>query len=873
MPLGPYTFIEIPMIGRTISHYKILEHLGGGGMGVVYKAEDTHLKRTVALKFLPAAFSLDPDAKARFKNEAEAASSLDHPNICNVHDIDETADGQIFICMACYEGQTLKKRIEEGPLPLSDAIDIALQVARGLQAAHEAGMVHRDVKPANIMVTAKGEAKILDFGVAKLAGRAVLTKTGSTVGTAAYASPEQARGEEVDRRSDIFSLGVVLYEMITGHRPFRGEHEAAITYSLMNETPEPLAKYKADVPQELQRVIDKSLGKQREDRYQHIDEMLVDLRNAQQESPSATESKGRKRSLPLLIGAGIAFVALLVMAYIFLIPKPARPPDRSVAVLPFQNLSAGGPHAYFAAGLHDELLTQLSKVGALKVISRTSVMGYEGTKTPLRQIAQELGVGRVVEGSVQVVGDRLRVNVQLIDAATDAHLWAERYDRTLDDAFAIQSEVAERIVAAVGGALTNTEQSSLTAAPTASAEAYRLYMQGREYSLRPGYLRKDVEFAQQFYEQALILDPSFALAHAALSQVHGKMYWYRFDPSSARAARQREEAEAALRLAPDLPQVHIAMGVVYYYRRDWQRALHEYEIALKDLPNDAGLWASIGYVNRRMGNWEKVFEAFEKATELNPRDADLFCDLGSTTFRLVRRYADAVRGYDRALVLAPNLYWVAVRKGWTYVLWHGEFDTLRAVLRQFPSDPEQRVAEVNALRAELLLWERNPDGLLLVLQNERGVVFDGQHFFLPVALYAAWAHRLRGDQAAERSAFQLSRVLLDSVVKELPDDWRVHAARGLTQAGLGRRAEALAEARWLEQSEVYRVDHLERGWGVAEDHAQILAQTGDAEGAMDEIERLLAEPSHVTIHTLRLDPLWDPIRGNVRFQALLAKYQ
>ena len=862
------------MVGTTISHYKILERLGGGGMGVVYKAEDAHLKRIVALKFLPAALSLDPDAKARFRREAEAASALDHPNICTVYDVDETPDGQIFISMAYYQGETLKKKIEHGPLPLADAIDIALQVARGLQAAHEARIVHRDVKPANIMVPANGEAKVLDFGLAKLAGQAILTKTGSTVGTVAYMSPEQARGEEVDRRSDIFSLGVVLYEMITGHRPFKGEHEAAIIYSLMNEPPEPLARYKADVPNELQRVIDKSLAKDRVDRYQHIDEMLVDLQKAQQETPARAKAKPKARKLPLLIGVGSAVVALAILACIFLLPKPGPPADKSIAVLPFQNLSVEGPHTYFAAGLHDELLTQLSKVRALKVISRTSVMGYEGTKTPLRQIARELGVGSVVEGSVQVVGDRLRVTVQLIDAATDEHLWADRYDRTLDDAFAIQSEVAQRIVAAVGGVLTSAEKARLTAVPTANPEAYRLYMQGREYWMRPGYLRQNIEIAQHLFEQALALDTDFALAHAALSEAYGWMYWSRYDPSAARADRQREEAEAALRLTPDLPQGHMAMGLVHYWgRRDFQRALDEFGVALKNLPNDAGLWAQIGYVNRRLGNWDKVFEAFEKATQLNPRDANLFSEVGGQSYNYVHHYADAVSAFDRALILAPELHSAAIRRGMTFVRWHGQLDTLRLALSRTPNDSElvRMGDDLRQIRASLLLWERNADGLLLLLQNARVAVFDNQLSFLPAALYSAWAHRLHGNYPAARAAFESSQLLLDSAIKELPGDWRVHVARGLTLAGLDRREEALREAHWLQGSEVYRSDCIDGGY-MAEDRAWILAQGGDTGGALDEIERLLAGASMISVHTLRLDPLWDPIRDHPRFKALLTKY-
>ena len=542
-------------------------------------------------------------------------------------------------------------------------------------------------------------------------------------------------------------------------------------------------------------------------------------------------------------------------------------------MLPFQNLSTEGPHSYFAAGLHDELLTQLSKVAALTVISRTSVMGYEGTKTPLRQIARELGVGRVVEGSVQVVGDRLRVNVQLIDVATQAHLWAEHYDRSLDDAFAIQSEVAQRIVSAVGGVLSRAEQGRITEAPTANAEAYRLYMQGREYHIRPGSVQPNLEIAQRLYEQALALDSSFALAHAALSEVHGAMYWFRYDPSPARIVRQREEAEVALGLAPDLPQAHIAFGLVHYrVHLDWQRALDEFETALRSLPNDADVWRRIGYVHRRLGNWDKVFEVFAKATQLNPRDADLYRDLGGSSFRFVRRYADAVSAYDRALTLAPDLWLAAVQRGKTYVCWHGQIDTLREVLHRIPGGVELAgKGGVHVLRSELLLWERSAERLLPMLQNAHVSVFVDDNSFLPASLYAAWAHRLGGDPPAARAAFEQSWTILDSAMKELPDDERVHTAMGLTLAGLGRWKEAIHEARWLKESKPYREDKFDRE-RMAENRARILAQAGDADGALDEIERLLAGPSWLTVHVLRLDPLWDPIRDHPRFKALLRNY-
>ena len=550
-------------------------------------------------------------------------------------------------------------------------------------------------------------------------------------------------------------------------------------------------------------------------------------------------------------------------------------PRTAIAVLPFQNLSADGPYAYFAGGLHDELLTQLAKVAALKVISRTSVMGYAGTNLPpLRQIASELGVGSVVEGSVQVMGDRLRVNVQLIDATTDEHLWAESYDRTLDDAFAIQSDVAQRVVAAVGATLGGSEQQRLAEAPTANAEAYRLYLQGQEYYWRPGYQRQDWDIAQQLYEHALVLDSTFALAHAELSQVHGSMWFFRHDTSPERLARQREEAETALRLAPELPEAHIAMGRVHYVgHSDWQAALDEYGIALQALPNDAVLWTRIGYAHRRMGNWDEVDAAYEKVTQLDPRNADLIYDLGGNTYRLRRRYAEAVRAFDRALTLAPDLHDAAVNKGLVYLDWKGELDTLRAVLDQLP--PDAAVGEggtARAQRVQLLLLERKPDSLLAVLGSARDAVFEGQLAFLPTSLYAAWAHELRGDDVAAQAAFDSARLLLDSVLVALPDDWRVHASRGLALAGLGRRQEALREARWLEQSVVYREDAFD-GRIVAERRARILAQAGEADAALDELEQLLAGPGWLSVHVLRLDPRWDPLRDHPRFQALLEQYR
>ncbi len=606
------------MRGQTISHYKILEELGEGGMGVVYKAEDTRLNRIVALKFLPPDLARNEEAKTRFIHEAQAASALDHPNICDIHDIGETDDGQIFICMACYEGETLKKKIERGPLPLHDAIEIGLQVAHGLQAAHEARMVHRDIKPANIMVTAKGEAKILDFGLAKLAGQTILTKAGSTVGTAAYASPEQAQGEEVDRRSDIFSFGVVLYEMITGRRPFRGEHEAAITYSLMNETPEPLARYKANIPDRLQRVIDKSLAKDRADRYQHIDEMLVDLRQTQQDSPSAARLKRKTRKLPLLIGAGIAFAALAILVCFLLPPKPAPTVEQSVAVIPFVDMSPQKDQDYFCDGMTEELINRLSKVQDLRVPARTSAFTFKGKTEDVREIGGKLNVRTVLEGSVRKAGNDLRITAQLINVADGYHLWSETYDRELKDVFAIQDEISGAIVKALKLKLTSQEIERISEHPIDNVTAYDLYLKAVRQAYR--YDEKSLDSAFVHLQRGIDIMGDNALLYSGMAYV----YWQYVNMGIGQKdyfARAEDYAQKALAMKPDLPSALVMLGELSAFQ-DYPTNLHDkfryYKKALIFDPNNTRALAALAATYQTVGKPSEASALLKKLKRVDP---------------------------------------------------------------------------------------------------------------------------------------------------------------------------------------------------------------------------------------------------------------
>ena len=479
-------------------------------------------------------------------------------------------------------------------------------------------------------------------------------------------------------------------------------------------------------------------------------------------------------------------------------------PRTSVAVLPFRNLSGDSSYAYFAGGLHDELLTQLAKVASLRVVGRTSVRGYEETSKPLRQIGQELGVGSIVEASVQVIGNRLRVTVQLLDPVSQADLWTESYDRTLDDAFAVQSDIAQRIVTAVGATLTSAEAGAIAAAPTRNAAAYDFYLQGAAYDRRPGFLRENLLIAQQLYERALALDSSFALAHAATSYVHSAMYILRYDGSSTRLELARREAEIALRLAPGMPQGHLAVGIDRYVRSDYRKALDEFNLGLRGAPNDVELLTWMGRAQRSLGDWDSALVAFEHAEKLDPRDADLFQTIGDT-YHFLRRYREAIDAYRHELVFAPDLVEPRLSIAWSYVLWKGNLDTLRGVLQNLPlsGDPGGGGDPIGEQRLVLLMWERRPDSLLSLLRVVLPVADTSARVSSSRAFWAAQAHTLRGDTAAARAAYASSAALLDGLERSHPEDAQVRFRRGLALAALGRRSDARREVQWLERSDLH----------------------------------------------------------------------
>ena len=574
--------------GTTFAdRYRIIEELGRGGMGIVYKAGDTKLKRTVALKFLPSELTHIPEFKERFMREAQAAAALDHPNICTVHELDE-AEEKTFISMAYIEGQSLKKKIESGPLELDEAVRIAFQVAEGLREAHKKGVVHRDIKSANIMVDERDQAKIMDFGLARVAGGTLVTKEGMTMGTIAYMSPEQARGEEVDHRTDIWSFGVVMYEMFSGQLPFRGEHDQAVVYSILNEHPKPITDLNSDIPLTIEQVVGKALEKDRDKRYQQIDELMEDLRSiAKGIVPEEIRVRLRKAKLirkkRAILYTGIAGTLIIITVLALTLFTGHAEAIDSIAILPLENRSGDPEQEYFVEGMHEALITELSKIRALKVIARPSVMRYKDSDKPLPEIAKELNVRGIVAGSALQDGEKVRITVQLIEAESERNLWAEKYDKDYQDILALQGEVALDIAQEIKIALTPEEQERLASRRAVNAEAHKAYLRGQYYCNK--WTREGLTRSIEYFQQAIEIDPSYALSYAGLSQAYNLLTFFSETEPNKAFPKAKAAAKKALEIDESLAEAHLTLA--------WEQAVHEWD-------------------------WEGAERAFKRALELNP---------------------------------------------------------------------------------------------------------------------------------------------------------------------------------------------------------------------------------------------------------------
>ena len=577
------------MIGETILHYKILEKLGEGGMGVVYKAEDTKLKREVAIKFLPHHISANEEERQRFEIEAQAAASLNHPNISTIYSI-EDYDKQAFIVMEFIDGKELKSIVEmhrDASLPISDVINYAMQIAEGLKAAHKKGIVHRDIKSSNIMINEEGKIKIMDFGLAKV-GNANITKIGLTIGTAAYMSPEQARSENVDHRTDIWSLGVILYEMLTGKLPYAGDFEQAIIYSILNEEPESVLKIRNEIPLKLEQILFKTLNKEKEKRYQSADDFLKDIKE---------------------IGSNKANL---------------KEEEKTIAVIPFENISPDKETDYFADGLAEELIINLSRIKDVNIIARTNSMRYKGSNKDISTIGRELGVRYILTGSVRKFKDDLRISVQMIEVNKGMQLWGETYKGKLADIFDIQETVSKEIVEAMMLKLTPVEKVELTKRPTLNAEAFDCYLRGRNFLLNR--TKNNLDFAILLFEKAVELDSRFAAAYAGLGEAYAMIY-RDFDRRESLLDKALEVSLKALMYDSTLSEAYATIGLAYYGKGSIEEGTKTVRKAIELDPNNYNALWILSRIQHTVGNEQEAIESLERAVELNPEFYEALDDL------------------------------------------------------------------------------------------------------------------------------------------------------------------------------------------------------------------------------------------------------
>ena len=590
------------MIGHIISHYKIIEKLGEGGMGIIYKAEDVKLKRIVALKVLPESFTRDEESKRRFIYEAQHASSLQHNNICTIHEIDETEHGQFFIAMDYYEGETLKSKISKGLLTIDEIINITKQIGEGLRTAHEKGIIHRDIKPANIFITKEGIVKILDFGLAKKIDTTQFTGKGSKFGTTNYMSPEQIKGEKVDHRTDIWSLGVLLYEMLTGKPPFHADYEQTIVYLILNQEPEDVRDYRKDVPEKLLSILEKSMAKYLNDRYDDLTTMLEDL--------GTVTTKGEIESSE------------------FELPVPKA--SNSIAVLPFINLSTDPEQELFCDGLTEELISTLSRIRDLKVVARTSAYAFKGGSYDVRNVGRRLNVRTILEGSVRKSEDKLRITAQLINVMDGYHLWSERYDRELKDVFDLQEEISLKIVDVLKIKLLENEKEKLIKRYTDNIEAYNLYLQGAAFFNNLNL--KIVNNSIGYFNKALEKDPNYALAYFGLGAAYFAMMWFGIKSTKEALPLMKKYIKKTLELDENLwGGYHILAlyKVCFEFKHD--DASSAYRRALELNPNDTLTLTNFGMHNITSGKFDYAKKLTDRALTIDPL---------SDFAELVGQYAD-----------------------------------------------------------------------------------------------------------------------------------------------------------------------------------------------------------------------------------------
>ncbi len=824
--------IEQKMIGKTISHYRIVEKLGAGGMGVVYKALDTNLKREVAIKFLPDHVAANDEKRNRFKLEAQAAAALNHPNIATIYNI-ESHDDQLFIVMEFIRGQELKEHIlGNQPLTVEQVFNYARQIAAGLDAAHKKGVIHRDIKSSNIMITEDGQVKIMDFGLAKIRGETKTTNAGAIMGTVAYMSPEQARGKTVDHKADIWGFGVVLYEMCSRNLPFPGDYEQAVIYALLNEAPQPLES--KELPAALKNIINSALQKDPGQRQESFSEILRELNVKESETSSARQGMPKRQLAENKLirkavwGIGVVVLAAAVFLGTELFSPHAVPSDRkSIAVLPFDNLSENKENLYFSDGVTEDILTHLSQISDLRVISRTSSMRYRNTRKSIRQIGKELNVATILEGSVRRDKNKVRIVAQLIDANTDEHLWAKTYDRELNDIFEIQTDVSRQIAAALKTELSPVEEKRLIHTSTDNLNAYDYYLKGREYYRQ--YETAANEQAIVLFRKAIDLDPDYTLAYAGLADAYNQRV-YRFGFGDAWLDSSEAQVKKALKLDPESAEAYKARGLQLEARRKFRGALDAHLKALQYNPTYS--MPNTGYTYLRLGKLDKAHAFLKQAWRINPTFAMASSDMGDVNV-LLKKYNQAEEWYRRAEEMQPDFY-----EGQIF------FANLDLLRRRFNAGLDKALA------------------ILEVDENHMDAIWT-----------AGFAELLMGNAAQARQYFE----------KHIAQDISISAA-GHFAASTSSSFAFLGYIELLNSNSSKAENLLRQGLAIVNKHlangsedawryyeiAAIKAVQQDEDTAYDALRKAVEYGWRVTDRA-RIDPLLQSLHTNKRFSDLLGK--
>ncbi|HJW37278.1 MAG TPA: protein kinase [Candidatus Udaeobacter sp.] len=860
--------------------------LGAGTMAITYRARDTVLNSDVALKVIDRKVAKMPGVRSRFLREARAAAQIHHPNVARVSHYGEQ-DGECFYVMELVEGETLEAKVRrEGPMPLTLALEVIEQAARALAGAEKCGVVHRDIKPSNIMLESDpaGDApivKVIDYGIAKILNPEVergaeQTQTGF-IGTPAFASPEQFAPSEqtkLDTRSDIYSLGVTFWYLLSGRVPFVGRTLREVAAKQAEELP--LAQLKnAHVPARVIALLQSMLAVDPAKRPPTARELLSAIHRCY--TKFSTEARARKRRAAFAV-AGVALIvaAISAGAWLYQRAQSLAAMERSIAVLPFENRSEDQANAYFAEGIQDEILTRLSKIGDLKVISRTSTQHYKSAPENLAEIGKQLGVAHILEGSVQRSGDGVRVNVQLIKAANDSHLWGDTFDRKLIDIFSVESEVAKSIAEQLRVKLTGQEEQVIAAKPTDNVEAYAAYLRGLAYTLKAGTTTANQLGAQKYLREAVRLDPKFALAWALLSHIDASGYITQtLQPTVALREEARQAAETALTLQPNLGEALLAKGHYHYAcLKDYDTAVRYFEQARQFLPNSSQIPQSLARVARRRGQWDRIELYLNEAERLDPRDVRLLAVHGSCN-GFQRRFPEALRKLDQVLNITPDDVDIIALKA-NIAQAEGDLPRASALLAPLHPAPDDTSALEQQVYQAIL--ERRPAQVIARLKEILTKPDPALGYYNgELRFWLGWAQEVAGEHAAAQETWRQARSELELFLKEQPENSLLIGDLALVNMGLGDKATALALAERGMALRPIEQDALE-GSARIETFARVAAGTGEPDRAIAALQKLLsisgagqfAESMPLTPELLRLDPMFDPLRNDPRFQKLAA---